>query len=81
MAGGTRNQPPAASSAWGPQTGAARAGASARPMRSGPRARPEQRARSLAFVDVEAAFEALHRAQSHVANGEWAAAWGPSGVA
>lgn len=33
------------------------------------------------FVDVEAAFEALHRAQSHVANGEWAAAWGPSGVA
>jgi SARP family transcriptional regulator, regulator of embCAB operon len=34
-----------------------------------------------AFVDVEAAFEGLHRAQSHVANGEWAEAWGPSGVA
>jgi DNA-binding SARP family transcriptional activator len=34
-----------------------------------------------AFVDTEAAFEALHRAQSHVANGEWADAWGPSGVA
>jgi SARP family transcriptional regulator, regulator of embCAB operon len=34
-----------------------------------------------AFVDVEAAFEALHRAESHVANGEWAASWGPSGVA
>ena len=34
-----------------------------------------------AFVDVEAAFEALHRAQSHVAKGEWAEAWGPSGVA
>ena len=34
-----------------------------------------------AFVDVEAAFECLHRAQSHVANGEWAEAWGPSGVA
>jgi SARP family transcriptional regulator, regulator of embCAB operon len=34
-----------------------------------------------AFVDVEAAFEALHRAQSHVASGEWAEAWGPSGVA
>jgi SARP family transcriptional regulator, regulator of embCAB operon len=33
------------------------------------------------FVDVEAAFEALHRAQAHVANGEWAEAWGPSGVA
>ena len=34
-----------------------------------------------AFVDVEAALEALHRAESHVANGEWAEAWGPSGVA
>jgi DNA-binding SARP family transcriptional activator len=34
-----------------------------------------------AFVDVEAALEALHRAESHVARGEWAAAWGPSGVA
>ncbi len=34
-----------------------------------------------AFVDVEAAREALHRAESHVAAGEWAAAWGPAGVA
>jgi DNA-binding SARP family transcriptional activator len=34
-----------------------------------------------AFVDVEAAFEALHRAESHVAHGEWTEAWGPSGVA
>src|SRR5258705_2021108 len=34
-----------------------------------------------AFVDVEAAVEALHRAESYVANGEWAEAWGPSGVA
>jgi SARP family transcriptional regulator, regulator of embCAB operon len=34
-----------------------------------------------AFVDVEAALEALHRAQFHVANREWAEAWGPSGVA
>jgi DNA-binding SARP family transcriptional activator len=33
------------------------------------------------FVDVEAAFEALHRAQAHVVHGEWAEAWGPSGVA
>jgi DNA-binding SARP family transcriptional activator len=36
---------------------------------------------SHAFVDVEAAREALHRAESHVAAGEWAEAWGPSGVA
>jgi SARP family transcriptional regulator, regulator of embCAB operon len=36
---------------------------------------------SDAFIDVEAAFEAAHRAESHVANGEWAEAWGPSGVA
>jgi DNA-binding SARP family transcriptional activator len=34
-----------------------------------------------AFVDVEAALDALHRAESHVANGEWAEAWGPAGVA
>ena len=34
-----------------------------------------------AFVDVEAALEALHRAESHVAKGEWAAAWGPSSLA
>jgi SARP family transcriptional regulator, regulator of embCAB operon len=34
-----------------------------------------------AFVDAEAALEALHRAESHVAKGEWAAAWGPSGLA
>lgn len=33
-----------------------------------------------AFVDVEAALEALHRAESHVARGEWAAAWGPSSL-
>jgi SARP family transcriptional regulator, regulator of embCAB operon len=34
-----------------------------------------------AFVDVEAALEALHRAESHIANAEWAEAWGPSTVA
>jgi len=34
-----------------------------------------------AFVDVEAAFEAAHRAEYHVANREWAAAWGPAGIA
>jgi len=34
-----------------------------------------------AFVDVEAAFEALHRAESHIAHGEWVEAWGPSGIA
>ncbi len=33
------------------------------------------------FVDVETALEALHRAESHVAKGEWAQAWGPSGLA
>jgi DNA-binding SARP family transcriptional activator len=34
-----------------------------------------------AFVDVEAALEALHRAQSRVAEHDWAAAWGPSSLA
>jgi SARP family transcriptional regulator, regulator of embCAB operon len=33
------------------------------------------------FIDIEAALEALHRAEAHIANGEWAAAWGPAGVA
>jgi DNA-binding SARP family transcriptional activator len=34
-----------------------------------------------AFVDVEAALAAIHRAESHTARGEWAEAWGPAGVA
>jgi len=36
---------------------------------------------SAAFVDVEAALDGLHRAESHVAAGEWAKAWGPAGIA
>jgi DNA-binding SARP family transcriptional activator len=34
-----------------------------------------------AFIDLEVAFDALHRAESHVAKGEWAAAWGPASLA
>jgi DNA-binding SARP family transcriptional activator len=34
-----------------------------------------------AFVDVEVALEALHRAESHVAKGGWGAAWGPATLA
>jgi DNA-binding SARP family transcriptional activator len=30
------------------------------------------------FVDVEAAFAGIHRAESHAAQGEWAEAWGPA---
>lgn len=33
-----------------------------------------------AWIDVEAAAEALHRAESAVARGEWKAAWGPARV-
>lgn len=33
------------------------------------------------FVDVEAALEALHRAESHMAKREWAQGWGPSSLA
>jgi SARP family transcriptional regulator, regulator of embCAB operon len=33
------------------------------------------------FVDVEAAFEGIHRAESHAAHGEWTEAWGPAGIA
>src|ERR671923_1933899 len=31
------------------------------------------------FVDVEAARDALHRAESHIAAGEWAESWGRPG--
>jgi DNA-binding SARP family transcriptional activator len=33
------------------------------------------------FVDVEAALEGAHRAESCIAEGRWAAAWGPAGIA
>jgi len=33
-----------------------------------------------AFVDLEVALDAVHRAESHVAKGEWAAAWGPASL-
>jgi DNA-binding SARP family transcriptional activator len=33
------------------------------------------------FIDVEAALEGAHRAESCVAEGRWAAAWGPAGIA
>jgi DNA-binding SARP family transcriptional activator len=45
------------------------------------RARLELALPADTFVDVEAALEALHRAESHVGRAEWAEAWGPSGVA
>ena len=33
------------------------------------------------FVDVEAALEGAHRAESAIAEGRWAQAWGPAGIA
>ena len=33
------------------------------------------------FVDVEAALEGAHRAETAVAEGRWAEAWGPAGIA
>jgi DNA-binding SARP family transcriptional activator len=33
------------------------------------------------FVDVEAALEGAHRAESCLAEGRWAQAWGPAGIA
>jgi pentatricopeptide repeat protein len=47
----------------------------------GGRARVELALPADAFVDVEVALEALHRAESHVATREWATAWGPAGLA
>jgi len=36
---------------------------------------------SETFVDVEAALEGAHRAESCIAQGQWAQAWGPAGIA
>jgi DNA-binding SARP family transcriptional activator len=36
---------------------------------------------SSTFVDVEAALEGAHRAESCIAEGRWAQAWGPAGIA
>jgi SARP family transcriptional regulator, regulator of embCAB operon len=36
---------------------------------------------SAIFVDVEAALEGAHRAESSIAEGRWAQAWGPAGIA
>ena len=36
---------------------------------------------SATFVDVEAALEGAHRAESCIAEGQWAQAWGPAGIA
>jgi DNA-binding SARP family transcriptional activator len=33
------------------------------------------------FVDVEAALEGAHRAEACIAEGQWAQAWGPAGIA
>ena len=33
------------------------------------------------FVDVEAALEGAHRAETAIAEGQWAQAWGPAGIA
>jgi DNA-binding SARP family transcriptional activator len=33
------------------------------------------------FIDVEAALEGAHRAESAIAEGRWAQAWGPAGIA
>jgi SARP family transcriptional regulator, regulator of embCAB operon len=35
----------------------------------------------MTFVDTEAALEGAHRAESCIAEGRWAQAWGPAGIA
>ena len=41
----------------------------------------ELRLPPAAFVDVEAALEGAHRAESAIAEERWAQAWGPAGIA
>jgi DNA-binding SARP family transcriptional activator len=45
------------------------------------RAEVSMRLPADAWIDIEAAQEAIHRAESAVAQGEWARGWGPSLVA
>jgi len=45
------------------------------------RAEIELLLRPATFVDVEAALEGAHRAESCIAEGRWAQAWGPAGIA
>ncbi|HEX6254237.1 MAG TPA: BTAD domain-containing putative transcriptional regulator [Euzebyales bacterium] len=45
------------------------------------RAEIELRLPPATFVDAEAALEGAHRAESYIAEGQWAQAWGPAGIA
>jgi DNA-binding SARP family transcriptional activator len=51
------------------------------PDRLGGRTEVELLLPQATFVDVEAALEGAHRAESAIAEGRWAQAWGPAGIA
>jgi DNA-binding SARP family transcriptional activator len=79
MAGWGADAPEAAGSALSVLLSKLRHGLGAERLRG--RAAIELLLPQATFVDVEAALEGAHRAESAIAEGAWAAAWGPAGIA
>ena len=79
MAGWGADAPPEASNAFSVLLSKLRHGLGADHLRG--RAEIELLLPPATFVDVEAALEGAHRAESAIAEGQWAQAWGPAGIA
>src|SRR5215472_11456262 len=79
MAGWGEDAPPEAANALSVLLSKLRHGLGAEHLQG--RAEIELLLPSATFVDVEAALEGAHRAESAIAEGRWAQAWGPAGIA
>jgi len=79
MAGWGEDAPPEAGNALSVLLSKLRHGLGADRLRG--RAEIELLLPQATFVDVEAALEGAHRAESCIAEGRWAEAWGPAGIA
>lgn len=79
MAGWGEDAPPEARNALTVLLSKLRHGLGADRLRG--RAEIELQLPQATFVDVEAALEGAHRAESCIAEGRWVEAWGPAGIA
>jgi DNA-binding SARP family transcriptional activator len=79
MAGWGEDAPPEAGNALSVVLSKLRHGLGAEHLQG--RAEIELLLPSATFVDVEAALEGAHRAESAIAGERWAQAWGPAGIA